>query len=39
MISKINYRQGASSSAADALSCNVALKTDCFLYTMLDESG
>ena len=31
---KINYRQGASNSAADALSRNVALKTDCFLYTM-----
>ena len=36
---KINYRQGTSNSAADALSRNVALKTDHFLYTMSDESG
>ena len=36
---KINYRQGASNSAADALSRNVALKTDRFLYTMSDEYG
>ena len=36
---KINYRQGDSNSAADALSRNVALKTDRFLYTMSDESG
>ena len=34
----INYRQGACNSAADALSRNVALKTDHFLYTMSDES-
>ena len=36
---KINYRQGASNSAADALSRNVALKTVHFLFTMSDESG
>ena len=36
---KIDYRQGASNSAADALSRNVPLKTDRFLYTMSDESG
>ena len=36
---KIDYSQGASNAAVNALSRNVALKTDYFLYTMLDESG
>ena len=36
---KINYRLGASNSADDALSHNVALKVARFLYSMSDESG
>ena len=36
---KINYRQGASNSAADALSRNVSDRTDCFISSMSDDSG
>ena len=36
---KINYRQGASNSAADALSRNVSERTDRFIMSMSDDSG
>ena len=36
---KINYRQGASNTAADALSRNVSDKTERFISSMSDDSG
>ena len=36
---KINYRQGASNSAADALSRNVSDGTERFISSMSDDSG
>ena len=36
---KIKYRQGASNSAADALSRNVSDRTERFIYSMSDDPG